>query len=525
MEYRFASDWASRAICTLLVAFPLSGLDLDHLRQSGRPGWSVSLTTPAYADFSCEYPPVDEPDADGDECDPNDISNTGISGNQSNTLNALRNAFSQTGGALPLNFLGVFNPTYGNTNTILSQLSGEAATGGQQVTFQQTSNFLSSMTEQTGGESVQAGESSLFSQWLRRFFGFTANLFPPPPPISSYPYAGIRGYAEPKILRDLEKNPLYDTIAFDGASSTFPPSLAYASARNHPVSGARSPKVPDAGRPWSVWASGSGGYSATEGDVTAGTHRLSTHAYGGAAGINYHITPDMLIGLALSGVGSDWDLAQGLGRGHSDAFQLGLHGRTHAGPVYLTAALAFSQDWMSTDRYAVAGDHLTANFIAYDFGGRIEGGYRIGTTDQGIAPYAAFQRQRFHAPAHSETDLTAGGFGLSYASQDVTRTRGELGVRFDALKPVAMGVMLQLNARFAWAHDWTSSSALVATFQSLPGASFAVDGATPPEDSLLVSAGAGLRFANGVSLAAKFDGDFGNGSKSYTGTGSLRYSF
>jgi uncharacterized protein with beta-barrel porin domain len=38
-----------------------------------------------------------------------------------------------------------------------------------------------------------------------------------------------------------------------------------------------------------------------------------------------------------------------------------------------------------------------------------------------------------------------------------------------------------------------------------------------------VSAGAELRLVNGVSLLAKFDGDFGSGSQTYAGTGTLRY--
>ena len=50
-------------------------------------------------------------------------------------------------------------------------------------------------------------------------------------------------------------------------------------------------------------------------------------------------------------------------------------------------------------------------------------------------------------------------------------------------------------------------------FQSLPGASFIVNGAIPAENSALVSAGAELRFANGVSLLAKFDGDFASHSR------------
>jgi hypothetical protein len=39
----------------------------------------------------------------------------------------------------------------------------------------------------------------------------------------------------------------------------------------------------------------------------------------------------------------------------------------------------------------------------------------------------------------------------------------------------------------------------------------------------LASAGAELRFANGWSLAAKFDGEFAGHAQTYAGTGTLRY--
>jgi len=52
---------------------------------------------------------------------------------------------------------------------------------------------------------------------------------------------------------------------------------------------------------------------------------------------------------------------------------------------------------------------------------------------------------------------------------------------------------LTLFARFAWMHDWTSPPSLNAAFQTLPGASFTVNGAAPATDSALASAGAELQ--------------------------------
>jgi len=50
-------------------------------------------------------------------------------------------------------------------------------------------------------------------------------------------------------------------------------------------------------------------------------------------------------------------------------------------------------------------------------------------------------------------------------------------------------------------------------FQLLPWASFVVNGTTPLHDLTLTSLGAELRFADHISLLAKFDGDFGSNSQ------------
>jgi uncharacterized protein with beta-barrel porin domain len=82
-----------------------------------------------------------------------------------------------------------------------------------------------------------------------------------------------------------------------------------------------------------------------------------------------------------------------------------------------------------------------------------------------------------------------------------------------------------MRARLAWAHDWISDPTLAALLQTLPGASFVVNGATPAKNSALTSAGAELRLASGVSLIGKLDGEFASHSSTYAGTGTVRYTW
>jgi uncharacterized protein with beta-barrel porin domain len=278
---------------------------------------------------------------------------------------------------------------------------------------------------------------------------------------------------------------------------------------------------------WSAWGSSFGGSSTTNGNAVVGSNNVTARDYGFAGGMDYHFSPNTLAGFALAGSGTSWGLAQGLGGGRSDAFQVGIYGKSDFGPAYVAAALAFTNNWFTTNRLAL-GDQLTAKFRGESFGGRLESGYRLVVPSTAgrfeIAPYAAVQAQSFHTPSYSETDLNGGGLGLSYNAMNATDIRSELGARFADMTAVN-GMPLILRAKLAWAHDWVDNPALNAVFQTLPGASFVVNGAPIPADSALASIGAELHVTTRWSVLAKFDGEFAKSSQTYAGTGTLRYSW
>jgi outer membrane autotransporter protein len=259
--------------------------------------------------------------------------------------------------------------------------------------------------------------------------------------------------------------------------------------------------------------------------AVVGSHDLTANVAGFAGGFDYRMSPNTVVGIALAGAGTSWGLAQGLGTGKSDAFQAGVYGATRWDAAYLAAAFAYGNHWMSTDRIAFANDHLTASFNAQSLGGRVEGGYRYATIYGGITPYAAIQAQSFHTPGYAETGVIADGFALAFNGRDATDTRSELGARFDRALVLYSNAVLSFRGRLAWAHDWVSDPTLAAAFQALPGASFLVNGATPAKNSALVSEGAELRLASGVTLLAKFDGEFASHSSTYAGTGTVRYAW
>jgi uncharacterized protein with beta-barrel porin domain len=397
--------------------------------------------------------------------------------NQQHVANAINNFFNN-GGVLPPNFLTIFGLTGAPLATALSQLDGEAATDAQKGAFQLMNDFLNLMLDPSSAGGAGGGGAG----------------------------GGALGYA-PQQDATL---PPEVALAYNSVLTKAPPAAAAFDQR------------------WSAWGGAFGGTSRTDGDPVVGSTTVNASDFGFAGGVDYRLSPDTKLGFALAGGGTNWSLAQGLGSGRSDAFQAGVYGKTHTGPAYVSAALAFANHWFTTDRTAPLGDQLQAKFQGQSYGGRIEAGYRYGLPSAGylvgLTPYAAVQAQSFHTPSYSETDLTGGGFGLAYNAMSATDTRSELGARFDDLTMLD-AMPLILRGRLAWAHDWVSNPALGAAFQALPGAAFIVNGAAPPKNSALTTASAELRMTANWSVLAKLDGDFGNGSQTYAGSGTLRYTW
>jgi uncharacterized protein with beta-barrel porin domain len=114
-------------------------------------------------------------------------------------------------------------------------------------------------------------------------------------------------------------------------------------------------------------------------------------------------------------------------------------------------------------------------------------------------------------------------FALAYNSNATTATRTELGAWFDKTFALNSTSLMTLQTRAAGANDHSSSQSVNAVFQTLPGSNFTVNRAAVAPNSAPLSTGAEIKLANNVSVGAKFDGEFANSSKTYAGTGTVRY--
>jgi autotransporter-associated beta strand protein len=389
--------------------------------------------------------------------------NQGLNPNQTAAANALTGYFNRTGG-IPAVF-GSLTPQ------ALSQVSGEPATGVQQTSANVMTQFTGALTPPApGGRGVPLAAAPT---------GFAS-------------YTATKGQAE-----DLPKR-----------------------------KGAMVPAItpdPDLWR-WSVWAAGYGAAQFNGADAGAGTAASTSRIYGAMAGADYRIAPDTVAGFALGGGATSFNTF-GLGSGSSDLFQAGAFIRQQMGRSYLAASAAYAWQDVTTDRSVTGTDHLQARFNANTWSGRIEAGHRFAVASLGVTPYAVAQLTTVALPGYTETALAGPGtFALSYAAKDATRTRSELGLRADGDVVVA-DLPLKWQAGVAWIRNYNIGSSAIATFQTLPGATFLVSGTALDRNALRTTASAELTLKNGFSLAASFEGEFASNARSFGGKGGLRYNW
>ncbi|WP_439711062.1 autotransporter domain-containing protein [Bradyrhizobium diazoefficiens] len=399
----------------------------------------------------------------------------GLNVNQQNVANTLTNFFNTTGG-IPAAFAAL-------APAGLTTASGELGTGILQSAINADGQFLNLMLDPTlvgrSGGFAKAGSVAQFAE-----------------------SDDAAAYASMRLANARERE-------------------AYAMATKAPLLSSQPSSR------WSVWAAGYGGSAEVGGNAQVGSQDLTARVAGGAAGADYRISLDTLVGFALGGGGLNYSLANAMGSGSADMFQAGVYGRHNFGPAYVSAALAYGWHDVTTNRTVAPGgfDQLQSRFKADTFSARFEGGYRFATPWIGITPYAAAQVTNFNLPNYSEVSLNGGGlFALNYAAQSLTDTRSELGLRTDKSYAMQNGV-LTLRGRAAWAHDYNPSRAVTALFQTLPGTSFVVNGARVDADSALLSASAEMKWLSGFSIAGTFDGEFSGNVTSYSGKGVFKYTW
>jgi outer membrane autotransporter protein len=163
------------------------------------------------------------------------------------------------------------------------------------------------------------------------------------------------------------------------------------------------------------------------------------------------------------------------------------------GPLYVDATATYGLAQFSTNRIATQGTFVE----------RATGDFDLDNVNSG-------------AP---------GILGLTYQHQTTTSVRSTLGGQ--AATTFQFGERLSVTPRLraAWAHEFNADRQVNASFLSIPGAAFTINGARPARDAALVSAGVDVGMGRNVTVYAHFDGELAGSGNAYAGSGGLRVSW
>ena len=286
--------------------------------------------------------------------------------NQQNVAAALDRGFNAAGNNAGFEALFLLPP--GSLPNAMSQLSGEVATAVGPAGLEAMSQFLKLMLDPFAGTRGEAG-------------GGPALGFAPERRVSKEAASAYAAY------RSILKAPA--------------PGIVRA-ALDHLGGGLRQHRATPAAT------------------AAIGSHDRDLRIGGVAAGADYRVSPNTVVGFALSGAGTNFGLSDGLGTGRGDILQGGVYGATRFDNYYLAASLAASYYDVSTERIVSlpgATSRLTASFGASGFGARIEGGRRFVVAKLGVTPFVAVQGQTVQTPAYTEQGVGA-PFALAYSEQN-----------------------------------------------------------------------------------------------------------
>jgi outer membrane autotransporter protein len=277
---------------------------------------------------------------------------------------------------------------------------------------------------------------------------------------------------------------------------------------------------------WRAWATGfDGTWKLGADNGSAGL----THNTGGlAAGVDYQIAPDLLLGAAMGGSSSNFSVRDRGTSGHLDAVHLGGYGVKTWGSTYAAGALGFSTIRNDTSR-TIAGlgpaQVATGNFGSNLLSGRLEVGSTRPFGRVAVTPFVAVQFAELWQSGYTEANVApagAGPLGLSYAAQTAASLPTFLGAQVDGRFDLPFAAVSPY-ARLSWMHEFSPTRQISPSFIGLPGTSFTVVGAPAARDAAKVEVGSKLAISRSVKAFVSFDGAFAERSEAYAGKGGFNF--
>jgi outer membrane autotransporter protein len=97
-----------------------------------------------------------------------------------------------------------------------------------------------------------------------------------------------------------------------------------------------------------------------------------------------------------------------------------------------------------------------------------------------------------------------------------------VGVQLDSKLALADGMVWTPYTRVSWVHEFEPTREITASFITLPGSTFTVDGPRAARDAARVDLGSKLAIDRNASVFSSFNGEFSDRSRMYAGKGGFR---
>ena len=273
-----------------------------------------------------------------------------------------------------------------------------------------------------------------------------------------------------------------------------------------------------------IWLQGFGTFGHLDGDGNAlgGDFTIS----GTSGGLDYRLSPEMLVGLAVGYSHNDASVGGPGASGSVDAIQFAGYGGYVSGPWHLDGIFSYGYLQTDTKRIISVGSINQEADGSYDgnvFSLSTEGGYAFEAGPLTIEPTLGLNYTHLSQDSFSETG--AGVYGLNVNSVDMDSFRSAVGVRLAAKFGEKDDVQFIPELRAGWEHEFMDKTADVnASFIGGSG-NFVVRGVELGADSGVLGAGLTVWFNKEIQGFVNYDARMNERISSHTISGGLSYSW
>lgn len=244
-----------------------------------------------------------------------------------------------------------------------------------------------------------------------------------------------------------------------------------------------------------------GRFSFGDKDRTDREEGFDYYSAGVTGGLDYRVTDNLVLGVALSYTHSDADINFNLGEVLTDAYGIALYGTYYVGSFYVDGHAGFEWNEYETTRRIVyatfdrtargdpSGQQYTANLGAgYDF--------RFGPVT--LAPYGRAEYVHINVDSFSETG--ANGLNLFIDSQSFDSFQTAFGARVTYSISTPIGVFVP-QGQLEWRHEFLNDSRSIRAKYAVDpfNTFFVIPTEDPDRNYFALSLGASAVFGRGIS--------------------------